>query len=135
MPPCLTLSIIMYGSRVKWSNPGKGVAPSPTPWCRSYGKGILWVTLDYSRQLNLHIFLFITKYFQSDLLTQTWNPNRYYHSGSCLDLRVMAMKGYSTLPGSPELEPYHQFSIISRVHKAYTTKTWISKISNSYYIR
>ena len=26
MPPCLTLSIIRYGSRVKWSNPGKGVA-------------------------------------------------------------------------------------------------------------
>ena len=33
MPPCLTLSIIRYGSRVKWSNPGKVVAPSPTPWC------------------------------------------------------------------------------------------------------
>ena len=31
MPPCLTLSIIRYGSRVKWSNPGKGIAPSPTP--------------------------------------------------------------------------------------------------------
>ena len=30
MPPCLTLSIIRYVSRVKWSNPGKGVAPSPT---------------------------------------------------------------------------------------------------------
>ena len=27
MPPCLTLSIIRYGSRVKWSNPEKGVAP------------------------------------------------------------------------------------------------------------
>ena len=25
MPPCLTLSIIMYGSRVKWSNPGEGM--------------------------------------------------------------------------------------------------------------
>ena len=23
MPPCLTLSIVRYGSRVKWSNPGK----------------------------------------------------------------------------------------------------------------
>ena len=30
MPPCLTLSIIRYGSRVKWSNPGKRVAPYPT---------------------------------------------------------------------------------------------------------
>ena len=26
-----TLSIIRYISRVKWSNPGKEVAPSPTP--------------------------------------------------------------------------------------------------------
>ena len=26
--PCLTLSIIRYRSRVKWNNPGKGVAPS-----------------------------------------------------------------------------------------------------------
>ena len=26
--PCLTLSIKRYVSRVKWSNPGKGVAPS-----------------------------------------------------------------------------------------------------------
>ena len=45
----LTLSIIRYGSRVKWSNPGNGVAPSPTPWCSSYRKGSLRVTLDYGR--------------------------------------------------------------------------------------
>ena len=51
MPPCLTLSIIMYVSQVKWSNPGKGVAPSPTPQCSSYWKGSLWVSLHYSRQL------------------------------------------------------------------------------------
>ena len=31
MPPCLTLSIIRYESRIKLSNPEKGVAPSPTP--------------------------------------------------------------------------------------------------------
>ena len=30
IPPCLALSNIRYVSRVKWSNPGKGVAPSPT---------------------------------------------------------------------------------------------------------
>ena len=51
MPPCLTLSIIRYISRVKWSNPGKGVAPSHTPWCSSYWKGSLRFTLDYGRQL------------------------------------------------------------------------------------
>ena len=31
MSPCLALSTIRYGSRVKWSNPGNGVVPSPTP--------------------------------------------------------------------------------------------------------
>ena len=39
MPPCLTLSIIRYRSSVKWSNPEKEVAPSPTPWCSSDGRG------------------------------------------------------------------------------------------------
>ena len=43
IPPCLTLSIIRYVSRVKCSNPGKGVAPSPTPWCSSYWRGKLQV--------------------------------------------------------------------------------------------
>ena len=55
MLPCLTLSIIRYGSRVKWSNPGKGVAPSPTTWYSSYWKGILQITLDYSRQLYIYV--------------------------------------------------------------------------------
>ena len=49
--PCLTLSIIRYVSRVKWSNPWKGVAPSPTPRCRSYWKESLLVALNYGRQL------------------------------------------------------------------------------------
>ncbi len=53
MPPCLTLSILRYGSRVKWSNPGKGVAPSPTPWCSSYRKESLWVTFNYGHHLYL----------------------------------------------------------------------------------
>ena len=52
---CLTLSIIRYVSRVKWSNPGKGVAPSPTPRCCSYRKGSLQVTLDYGRQLRFEL--------------------------------------------------------------------------------
>ena len=32
--------------KVKWSNPGKGVALALTPWCSSYRKGSLRVTLD-----------------------------------------------------------------------------------------
>ena len=41
--------------KVKWSNSGKGVVPSPTPWCSSYRKGSLQVTLNYGRQLYLLI--------------------------------------------------------------------------------
>ena len=39
-----------YKVRVKWSNPGKKVAPTSTTWCRSYQKGSLRVTLDYGCQ-------------------------------------------------------------------------------------
>ena len=46
MPPCLTLRIVSYQSRVKWGNPGKEVAPSPKPCCSSYRKGSLRFTLD-----------------------------------------------------------------------------------------
>ena len=63
MPPCLTLSIIRYGSRIKWSNPRKGVARFPTPWCSSYRKGRLGLTLDYSRQLYLLIIQFNCQFF------------------------------------------------------------------------
>ena len=42
MPPYLTFSIIRKGSKVKWSNQGKGLSPSPTPRCSSYWKGSLW---------------------------------------------------------------------------------------------
>ena len=42
MPPCLTLSNIRYVSRIKWSNPEKGVASSLTPRCSNYWKGAFW---------------------------------------------------------------------------------------------
>ena len=40
----------------------EGVAPSPTPWCSSYRKGSLRVTLDYGRQLYLLIYIYIYIY-------------------------------------------------------------------------
>ena len=61
MSPCLTLSIIRYGSRVKWSNLENGVLPSPKPWCSSYRKGSPQVTLDYGRQLY---FLLTDKFWK-----------------------------------------------------------------------
>ena len=39
IPPCLTLSIIRYGLRVKWSNPGKVIAPASTPNVVTVEKG------------------------------------------------------------------------------------------------
>ena len=42
----------------KWSNPGKGVAPSPTPWCNSYWKASLWVAFNYS-QPTLYIYILL----------------------------------------------------------------------------
>ena len=45
-----------YKVRVKWSNPGKEVAPSPTPLYSSYWKGSLRVTLDYGRQLYFYFY-------------------------------------------------------------------------------
>ena len=50
IPSCLTLSNIRYISRVKRSNPGKRVAPSPIPQCSSYWKGSLLVALAVIRR-------------------------------------------------------------------------------------
>ena len=43
MPPCLTLGIIRYESRVEWSNPAKGVIPR----YHGYWQGCLGVGHDY----------------------------------------------------------------------------------------
>ena len=69
--PCLTLSSISYWSRIKWSNPKKGVAPSPTLWCSSYRKGSLRVILNYGHQL----YLLPYKTSQSSLMLLTQNPS------------------------------------------------------------
>ena len=37
----------------------EGVAPSPKPWCSSYRKGSLRVTLDYGRQLYFFYLLIL----------------------------------------------------------------------------
>ena len=85
IPPCLTLSNIRYGSRVEWSNPGKGVAPFPTPRCSCYQKGSLLVALDYDRQLYFYlhrrmvskrqIIIIVSKQFYGTL-TNTTTPNQ-----------------------------------------------------------
>ena len=62
--PCLTLSNIRYVWRVKWRNPGKGVAPSPPPRCSCYWKGSLLVALKYGRQLYFSLLIaFILRFY------------------------------------------------------------------------
>ena len=68
IPPCLTLSIMRYRSRVKWSNPENGVTPSPTSWCCSYWKGSLRVTLDKGRQLYFFYMLYSSSCNKSSLV-------------------------------------------------------------------
>ena len=101
MPPCLTLSNIREGSRVKWSNPGKGVAPSPTPQCSSYQKGSLQVTIDYGHQLYLLtifiILLYQRRLFIVFLSAASTTSNYYYYEADCdsglfLTIWVMAFK-------------------------------------------
>ena len=48
---------------------GKAVVPSPTPWCSSYRKGSLRVTLDYSRQLYYNVTIFASKIIESILFS------------------------------------------------------------------
>ena len=62
MPPWLTLSIIRYESRVKWSNQGKRVAPSHTPRWSSYRKWSFRVTLDYGCQIYITTLLTVANF-------------------------------------------------------------------------
>ena len=85
-------------SRVKWSNPGKGVAPFPTPRCSSYWKGRLWVTLDCSRQLYFLQLVWIQSFPSTRLVFLPRQENstsptineepRIDEMGSCLNIYV-----------------------------------------------
>ena len=64
IPPCLTFSIIRYGSWVKWSNPEKGVAHSSTPQCSSYWKGSLRLWLPTLFALYIYIYIYICTFYK-----------------------------------------------------------------------
>ena len=78
IPPCLTLSIIKCVSRVKYSNPGNRVAPSPIPRCSSYWKGSLLVAIDYGRQLYFftYIYIYIVIHTLTFVMSQLFNEAR-----------------------------------------------------------
>ena len=88
IPPCLTLSIIRYVSRLKWSNPGKGVAPSLTPQCSSYWKGSFLVALDYGHQLYFTYTEHSIYYFI--LVLDLWHTNHcwLFNAISCFFIYI-----------------------------------------------
>ena len=88
----------------------EGVAPSPTPWCSSYRKGNLRVTLDYGRQLLLYFEQFSLALVCSLVL---FDPQIGFYQLQPLQareyLKVIAMKRYSAFPKAPVLlEPHYQ---------------------------
>ena len=76
MQPCLTLSIIRYVSRVKWTNLEKEIASFPTPPCRSLWKYSLRVTLDYGRQLYFNYLFIWDKENDIDKINKTDSCNK-----------------------------------------------------------
>ena len=68
MPPCLALSIIRYGSRIKWSNAGKGVVPSPATWCSCYEKGAFGSSSTIVANIIYLLYIYIYIYIYSPLL-------------------------------------------------------------------
>ena len=71
MPPCLTLSIIRYGSRVKWSNPGKGVVPSLKLGVVAIEKGVFGSPLTTVANFTLlYIYIYIYIYIYTDLVRE-----------------------------------------------------------------
>ena len=70
MPPCFTLNIKMYWSMAKWSNPGKGLAPFPTPRCSicniekvAFELPSIMVATINIYIVNIYIYIYIYIYF------------------------------------------------------------------------
>ena len=54
----------------------EGVALSPTPWCSSYRKGSLRVTLDYGRQVYFYYIVFMSIYLS--IYQRLWQTYMVY---------------------------------------------------------
>ena len=91
MPPGLTFNIIKYGLRGKWSNPGKGVVPSPTLRWSSHWKGSLRVDLDYGHQLYYRPIGIMFRVFANGIQSQFESYQRlkkWYLIPPCLTLSI-----------------------------------------------
>ena len=60
----------------------------------------------------IYIFLFCCFMIFNQIYSTHWcDPNWYYHSGFKVNLGVIAMKVYPTLPRSPNMELSHQMQL------------------------
>ena len=87
IPPCLTLSIIRYVLRVKWSNPSKGVVPFPTPVCSSYWKGSFQVALTV---VNFTYYIYVWKQYHHQAVLMVRSPLTLSVSSLCLSLSSLS---------------------------------------------
>ena len=78
----------------------EGVAPSPTPWCSSYRKESLRVTLDYGRQLYL-----LTKLYMD-------NPESILANETLKILSILRCKHQFILDRRPDLAINNSFLIV-----------------------
>ena len=79
----------------------EGVAPSPTPWCSSYRKGSLQVTLDYGRQLYLYRLSGVGA----------------WHAFSCSVVHLLkffarSLQKWSRVSYNPGIYPFDEISVI-----------------------
>ena len=94
------LNTQQYKVRIKGKveNPGKGVAPSPTPQRSSYRKGSLLVALDYGRQLyffylRTNKMLYTCKIQWLQILKSTYYiPLFFFPEFRCPKLRVRVIR-------------------------------------------
>ena len=77
MLPCLALSTIRWGSRVKWGNLGNQVAPSPTPRCSCYWKCSLRVSRSPSTKDANFTYIYIYKLNNEFCDIFQWNAIKF----------------------------------------------------------
>ena len=71
IPPCLTLSIIRYVSREKWSNPGKELRP-PLHFCVvAIEKGAFWLLSTTVTNFTYYFFSYQQNLYEPFLLSKS----------------------------------------------------------------
>ena len=133
IPPCLTLSNIRHVLRVKWSNPGKGVAPSPTPRCSSYLKGSLLCRPRQRSPTLLFFWLAIRR--DSVSLSLQPCPNLFVWDFACLSLEISIQLFFIPFLFSTccSVYPYALCSVFGHYNKSFFALFYVLLLFYHYY--